>query len=933
MDKNLALEKVKALTEKYLEAVKEGRVAKYNEEMTKKDFILPLFEALGWKTTDSREVTAEEKISKKRVDYGFRINDIPKFFLEAKSFREDLDNRKFIEQAINYSWHKGCTWAILTNFESLKIFNAEVKTEHPWLSQLKPTLHCTEFLAKFEELYLLSRESLENGLLDREAEKWGKKAKKTPINERLLNDFTHFRDILGKNITKLNASKNLTEEELDECVQRLLDRLIFIRNCEDRELEPKTLIANYREWESKGKGHVVKSLRQTFVHFDNEYNSKIFAEHLCDSLDIDNEVLHEVIEGLYTTKENENYDFSIIDADVLGTIYEQYLSHILKKTGKRAKLTENHLHRKEQGIYYTPTYIVDYIVRNTLGEKLKEKTIDVEKIRVIDLACGSGSFLIKAFDVLNEYYKKNDKDYKQTQFSSDSALPFKIKTRILQNNIFGVDLDKQAIEIAQLNLLLKIAEKGHRLPILEKNITMGNSLIDSELVAGSKAFKWEEQFNNIMSEGGFDVVIGNPPYYNIETLPTQEEKDYLKNYEVYAGHSDILYFFYNKGISLLKPNGIFGFITSRYFLEATYAKNLRKYILENCEIIKIIDLSNLPVFKNVGIHTVILILKKQANVSNKNKIFYKDVSSIEQLMTADGAYVKQNELNENAWALGNETSLCLFKKINSLKAKSLGSISTIEQGQKTGLNKAFTVTKEIIEQYNLERKFVKKLVKNSFIEPYFIHDKGLYVIYASDQINSDNAPNILNYLKQFKEQLEAREVCRTSSCKWYRLQRPRRAGPFEAREKIIVPYRAERNMFGYDDQQRYNDGGDVRVIVMNDPAFPTKYVLALLNSKLMNFYYRFIGRKKGNQFEYFVEPLEKIPLVEAPPIDKERLIILVNEMVSVSARLDKIGNKKTDEKIELEEKKAKTEELIDSLVYKIYGINDKEKKIIESSLQ
>src|SRR3990170_2105266 len=134
MDKNLVLKKIKALTEKYEEIAKEGRLNKFNEETTKKDFILPLFEALGWKTLDSREVSAEEKISKKRVDYSFRINGIPKFFLEAKSFKEDLDNKAFVEQAINYSWHKGCTWAILTNFESIKIFNAEVKTEHPWLS-------------------------------------------------------------------------------------------------------------------------------------------------------------------------------------------------------------------------------------------------------------------------------------------------------------------------------------------------------------------------------------------------------------------------------------------------------------------------------------------------------------------------------------------------------------------------------------------------------------------------------------------------------------------------------------------------------------------------------------------------------------------------------------------------------------------------------
>lgn len=235
-------------------------------------------------------------------------------------------------------------------------------------------------------------------------------------------------------------------------------------------LRLKPLIANYREWESKGKGHLIKSLRETFIHFDNEYNSKIFAKHLCDELDIDNEVLHEVIEGLYTTKDNEAYDFAIIDADILGTIYEQYLGHILRKTEKRAKVNENHAHRKEQGIYYTPTYIVKYIVDRTLGELLKDKKIDVQKIRVLDPACGSGSFLIKAFDVLNDYYKENDENYKQTQLDLESGIPFKTKSRILQNNIFGADLDKQAVEIAQLNLLLKIAEKGHRLPLLEQNI-------------------------------------------------------------------------------------------------------------------------------------------------------------------------------------------------------------------------------------------------------------------------------------------------------------------------------------------------------------------------------------------------------------------------------------------------------------------------------
>jgi hypothetical protein len=188
MDKKLALEKVKALTENYEEIMKEGRENKYNEEMTKKDFILPLFDALGWKTSDSREVSAEERVSKKRVDYGFRINDIPKFFLEAKSLKEDLDNPKYFEQAISYAWNKGCTWAILTNFKRIKILNAEWKATN-YLQSHFMTFEQGEFVNKFEDLWLLSRDSFEQNSLDDIAERYGKRTKRLRIDKQLLADF------------------------------------------------------------------------------------------------------------------------------------------------------------------------------------------------------------------------------------------------------------------------------------------------------------------------------------------------------------------------------------------------------------------------------------------------------------------------------------------------------------------------------------------------------------------------------------------------------------------------------------------------------------------------------------------------------------------------------------------------------------------------
>ncbi len=323
-----------------------------------------------------------------------------------------MDKPEHAEQAINYAWHKGCTWAVLTDFEAIKIFNAEWKTANLFQSRFI-SLDCNQFLEQFDELWLLSKESFEQELLNKKAEKYGKKSKKSPVGEQLFSDLTKWRSELSKDI--LQRNKDIKEADLDEAVQRIIDRLIFIRNCEDRELEPITLLSVMREWESKRRKPLYEHIVDTFKHFDGEYNSKLFQYHLSNELDVSNQVLEGIIKDLYHTKDRTiKYDFSVLDADVLGNVYEQYLGHILKKTAKRAVLEEKHAYRKEQGIYYTPTYIVDYIVRNTLGELLKDKKISVEKIRVLDPACGSGSFLIKAFDVLNEFYSKKEGDHTQT---------------------------------------------------------------------------------------------------------------------------------------------------------------------------------------------------------------------------------------------------------------------------------------------------------------------------------------------------------------------------------------------------------------------------------------------------------------------------------------------------------------------------------------
>ena len=911
------------LVEKYNTVARNKQVGKYNEEMTKKDFILPLFRALGWNTEDSNEVTAEENISKKRVDYGFRINGIPKFFLEAKALREDLENPKFIEQAINYAWHKGCTWAVLTDFESVKIFNAEWRTSNPLQSHLK-TIPCQEFISRFDELWLLSKESFEQGLIDKEAEKWGKKTKKISVNKQLLADFTRFRELLSKNIAKLNRSKNLTEEDLDESVQRILDRLIFIRNCEDRELEAKSLISSLREWESWGKGQFIKYLREVFAYFDKLYNSKIFANHLCDDLDIDNEVLDEIIEGLYYTKDNSvSYDFSAIEADVLGNIYEQYLGHILKKSEKRAKLTKSHTHRKEQGIYYTPTYIVDFIVRNTLGELLKDKRVDPEKIRVLDPACGSGSFLIKAFDVLNEHYARYDKNYSQSQMDFKTGLPFTAKVKILENNIFGVDLDKQAVEIAQLNLLLKIAEKGQRLPLLQQNIKCGNSLIDDPAIAGDKAFRWEEEFKHIMDdggpstspvnwtrsgqgpvrrspdvvsrdEGGFDVVIGNPPYVRIHEFEENYKKYFSANFNSSTGQYDIYVLFIEKALQLLRDGGLLGFIVSNKFLVSDYGVGLRNTILSKTKIRTIVDVSNIRVFKEASVYPVVIIMeklnRKGSRKDHKVKII-QNVLNSRELLTKKGDFVNQIEFQKNK------------EQIIDITSSNKDLITKIEEGsvcldEIAKISRGFRPPKKELTSNKISKGVYKYLIGKDLKRAYNINWSGNCVRYDEKQI-AESKP-----LRTFLQQkILIRDIGKKFNACYDK-------GEFLCLKTIYFLY-----------DFKHND---------------LKYLLGVLNSKLMLFYFQSkfsVMHIQGGYLRFRKQFLIQLPIKTITETKQQPIIKLVDKMLSLNKRLNEIGDKKTDERARIEEEIKKPDVEIDELVYQIYSITEEEKKIIEESLK
>ena len=511
------------------------------------------------------------------------------------------------------------------DFESIKVFNA-MADSRDLLDKLIFELPCEEFISDFETLWLLSKENFADNALDKYAERHGKKKKKLTVNEKLFDDLKQARKILTEAFPRW--TDNLTPEILEEGVQRILDRLVFIRVLEDRGLEQPILknLINDAKSKDDSSRHIFDRLIKKFRELDDIYNSSIFKEHTCETWEEYDGAIVKVINLLYGGGTQE-YDFKIIPADILGGVYESYLSYmaqnpieadisgtsgkLFKMEGKKELKEKSRKKRKEQGIYYTPKYIVDYIVTNALGPVLdKCKSInDLQKIKILDPACGSGSFLVAAMNFLI-------KKYEEFGAKPDGYL----KIQILQQNIYGVDLDQQAVELARLNLLLNTFDSQTKLPNLGGNIKNGNSLIsgtDEELekyfgknYRDKNPFNWQEEFSDVFKQGGFDCIIGNPPYVRVDSLD-EEDKRFWKNYFITSeGKYDLYYLFIERSIKLLKDSGQLGFIIPNKFCVADSGKKLRIFILESSDIREFFSVSKIDIFKEASNYPVILCLRK-----------------------------------------------------------------------------------------------------------------------------------------------------------------------------------------------------------------------------------------------------------------------------------------------------------------------------------
>jgi len=954
-------------------------IKKYTEADTRRIFIIPLFRALGWDVSSRDEVTEEETVSRKRVDYAFRLRGIPKFFLEAKSLRADLNNPEYARQAINYAYHKGVTWAVLTDFEGVKVFNAEWK--EPIVSRsLFFELSYDEYLSRFDWLWLLSRQAFEQNLLDRKALELFKKTKKTPVGQQLFSDLVSWRGLLDKYLSAYN--KQYPGWLIDEAVQRILDRLIFIRTCEDRETESPILRPLLREWQNGAHKNLVQELKHIWRDFDQGYDSRLFLPHLADELESDPTPFAEIIEGLYATKDRSiEYDFNAIDADALGGIYEQYLEHLIKRAGKGIEVIPERGKRKTQGIYYTPKFVVRYIVENTLRPTLEGKPLsEARRIRILDLACGSGSFLVEALDYLERYWRQQKwlpQLSLETNVKQKDFFDYVTKVQFLTQNLYGVDLDTQAVEIAQLNLLLKALNQRQRLPDLVNNVRQGNSLIsgtEEELKSyfgdrwrEKKPFNWKREFADIMADGGFDVVIGNPPYVRIQTLPRDEADYYRERYKSAFGSFDIYILFLEQAIKLLRPSGRLGFITSGKFLKADYGKKIQQILRQECTVESIMDLSAQQVFAEATTYPVIIVLKKGAEEKPLRYTFIpKDIDLSKIAHPIDTGMLPITTTNQEATVKGIWPPVAfgdtLLAKL-AQNALALGELSErIFVGLQTSADKVYILEKRsessegIIKVYShslqhefeLESALLKPLLSGKDIEcygypipiqlllfPYKVVEGRAKLI--SPQKFASAHPRCWEYLLQNRETLENRERGKMRHEKWCAFGRTQNLALHDQR-KMAIPRLVSRLAAIYDrDGTFYLDNVDVGGLILKEKGDTQYlYILGLLNSRLLNFYLHRISVPFRGGFysanRQFLEPLPIRHIDSDNPTEKKMhddLVALVGRMLELNKRLAPIRNTPCNDRDELLQEISHTDNEIDNLVYDLYGVSEEERKIVE----
>ncbi|OEG62273.1 MAG: hypothetical protein BHK79_07095 [Halanaerobium sp. MDAL1] len=824
----------------------------------------------------------------------------PQISLDKDQKRQGTTYKSPVDQAFSYTNKLDkCKWVIVSNFMEIRLYKVGRSKEY-YEVFLLDELDEIENFKKF--YYLLNKDNLLSKAGESITYKLSEKTlkKEEDISVKFYNLYKNVRINLFEHLKENNPEKN--PELLLEKAQKFLDRIIFIGFCEDKGLLPNDLlheaIQRGKESFSPSNTAVWDQIRGVFRSIDegndahniNAYNGGLFKyDNDLDGLIIENNFF----EAIYKISD---YDFdSDVDVNILGHIFEQSISDLekLKSDIKDNEFDENESKRKKDGIFYTPQYITSYIVENAIGgylEDLKEKLgyyelPDIEnarsdswetrytkqhlefynkyeknlkEIKVLDPACGSGAFLNQAFDYLLEEHNwlNKQRDLLKGGQSSIFALD-SVQRDILKNNIFGVDLNEESVEITKLSLWLKTANKRKTLTNLDDNIKCGNSLIDDPEIAADKAFDWEKEFENIMNDGGFDIVIGNPPYRTLSLGKNQSKTKeiysdyYSKEYSISSSYKINTYaLFIELGFKLVSNKKFnFSYIIPSSFLTNHYRKKLRKHIVDNYSILELVKLNG-KVFEDAEIGGSLIFNfseKRNEDINIVTKIISQKSQAKDIKNHPKNIVEQKNYLNmpHNKFLL-SESSVITIKKFKN-KYNRLERYCDFYNGIKTGNNKKFISNKKENESY-------KKILRGKNIDKYIYDFNEEYVLFDPKQLWS-------NYNEE----------------------------KYKVDEKIIVRQTSDKIIAAYDNNKFFTLDTTHLII---PKKVSTKYLVAILNSKLMDFYYNLIIPEKNRTFaEVKITNLRGLPLALTTKEVEKIIISKVDKLIKIKKKLKKLEKK------------------------------------------
>lgn len=919
--------------------------SKYNESECRLEFIDEFLKDFGWdvqnsngKSPNLKEVVVEsyeQELGK--PDYTMTFNGISTFFVEAKKPAVNiLDNSDCSFQTRRYGWSAKHRISILTNFKELLIYDCSdmPKSNDPTSKNLIAKYNYLEYFDKYDEIYeLISKEIVYNGKFEEKFKSFS--AIGQTIDEMFLKQINDWRVQLGQELFNIKGG-NI--EDINIEIQEFINEIVFLRICEDRNLPLYKTLQKSISIDSM----LQKELEKIIEIADKRYNSGIFKERNIIN-ELDKNILKNIITDLYYP--NSPYDFTVISSNILGEIYEVFISEtlIVKNNEVILQAKKENLNR---AIVTTPYDVVKFMVSKSLEKFTNKKSPEeIKKLRIADIACGSGIFLTEVLDYLINYcqdwYEKNKKyDNLEETYTNTYKLTYKEKKEILTNCLYGVDIDYQAVEVAKFSLLLKVLENEIEetvinekpvLPSLDSNIVNGNSLIDLEMIEDATTDELINirpfSFNDINGGNKFDLIIGNPPYVKTEDMiKLQDKKEvqaYKSKYYVAYKQFDKYFLFIQRAVDLVKDDGTVCYIVPNKFINNVAGEKIRELISENKYLKMFIDFNYQQVFKDKTIYSSIILLNK----SKEENFEYSYINSYEEWIINNKSNIYTeiscNEIDKNPWILSMD-----LEKMKELKKLFNNSIRLSEiarpfNGVQTSLNRIYVIKgKEILgenenyiiinkngKKYNIEKEVLKmyfqpinKVEKNVNSFDPLVTDK--YIIFPYDKngelidINLSQYSGIKEYLldnydlivpKQISGKSTGRDVPNANENNWYQFGRVQAINEFNNEEKLIVGVMSKEPMFMYDNENLVIQSGGTAGYCGIKMKENNKYDLFFLQAYLSHPIISDVMEKMGSDFEggFYsrgTQVLEKLPIINVD-FENEKEKALYDKIVEKTKKI------------------------------------------------